>query len=869
MLIHKKKHNLFFFFLSIFIAIFLSLLLATPGFKGDIEQSIKIRLNQAVLFRSLNLSENHYKDYYFKTIYALENFLFGKNEYEKIELDIPFKELEKIKTDRKRALKIKRLINPTNTNIRIKYKGKSYKARARLKGDLSDHWGNNKQWSLRISLRNNKTIFGLNSFGLMMHETREFPYNYLVEEVLKSYELLHTYYQPVKVKVNGDNWGIMLIEEQYSDSFFAKSKIKEAPIFRFKTETGEHLLSQYNYLPNIKNISKWQGFLDVSVGYKKIFKKTNIPGKKTNETLHTIAKNIHQSLELNKEEYFNEIINYIDVEKFAKAYAVASAFGSFHSIAKNNIRYYISPYTLKLEPIIRDHGPKKLTENNIHYNKIYILLLKNENFKKIFRETIFDLEKKLSWIKKKNKEICMPYGKICEKQFRLEELKQNINYLKNNELNFKNILRENKGKFDTKNNYNINKKKLNIRAFTDGTLSVSNLTSEKIILKKILISKSSECSNCNLKIDYNIEPSNFDKISNYEIQLNYKSKKGDSGTIYYIDENKNNFNQSIILEDHKLKPSLIFNPSKKNKNQYLKIKDNKYILPKGEYFIKNPIIIPKGYNFVIEEGSILKMSKDSYIEIKDGSINFDGKKDMPIKIQSSETGTFWKGIYVSSKQKKMESKINNVEISNIDFFDNSLIQLTGGINFYNSKVSINNSKFTNSISEDAINLINSNFEINNIEIFNTKSDAIDFDFSSGNINEATFKNISGDGLDFSGSKVNLSNINLNKVEDKGISAGEKSSINLYNLNISDAKIGIASKDSSSVIGEKISLKNCVWYDFASYKKKSYFKGGYMNLKKVSGCNKSMAQNKSLLIVNDSKIKTRKINIKDLYNGKYQ
>ena len=43
----------------------------------------------------------------------------------------------------------------------------------------------------------------------------------------------------------------------------------------------------------------------------------------------------------------------------------------------------------------------------------------------------------------------------------------------------------------------------------------------------------------------------------------------------------------------------------------------------------------------------------------------------------------------------------------------------------------------------------------------------------------------------------------------------------------------------------------------------------MNLKKVSGCNKSMAQNKSLLIVNDSKIKTRKINIKDLYNGKYQ
>ena len=40
-----------------------------------------------------------------------------------------------------------------------------------------------------------------------MHETREFPYNYLIEDIMGSYGLLNTFYQPIKVKVNGDNWG--------------------------------------------------------------------------------------------------------------------------------------------------------------------------------------------------------------------------------------------------------------------------------------------------------------------------------------------------------------------------------------------------------------------------------------------------------------------------------------------------------------------------------------------------------------------------------------------------------------------------------------------------------------------------------------
>ena len=71
------------------------------------------------------------------------------------------------------------------------------------------------------------------------------------------------------------------------------------------------------------------------------------------------------------------------------------------------------------------------------------------------------------------------------------------------------------------------------------------------------------------------------------------------------------------------------------------------------------------------------MYEGSYIEIQMDLLKLDGK-NARIKILSYKPGIFWKGIYVNSNNK--DSFIYNSEISNIDFFNNSLIQL-GGINF--------------------------------------------------------------------------------------------------------------------------------------------------------------------------------------------
>ena len=74
MLLHKKISSIFIFILVLIITLFVALFSITPGIKGDLEQSIKIKLNQAVLFRSIKIKDP-FKDIFIKTTYGLKNFL--------------------------------------------------------------------------------------------------------------------------------------------------------------------------------------------------------------------------------------------------------------------------------------------------------------------------------------------------------------------------------------------------------------------------------------------------------------------------------------------------------------------------------------------------------------------------------------------------------------------------------------------------------------------------------------------------------------------------------------------------------------------------------------------------------------------------
>ena len=75
-----------------------------------------------------------------------------------------------------------------------------------------------------------------------------------------------------------------------------------------------------------------------------------------------------------------------------------------------------------------------------------------------------------------------------------------------------------------------------------------------------------------------------------------------------------------------------------------------------------------------------------------------------------------------------------------------------------------------------MNITSSKFKIINSQFINCLSDAFDSDFSTGVISDTEYFNIKGDAADFSGSKVLITDSKFKNIDDKGISAGERSSI---------------------------------------------------------------------------------------------
>ena len=180
-----------------------------------------------------------------------------------------------------------------------------------------------------------------------------------------------------------------------------------------------------------------------------------------------------------------------------------------------------------------------------------------------------------------------------------------------------------------------------------------------------------------------LNSSTYENLNLKKININLENKDYDFLEIRYLDQSNRQNSVKERIENNRFKKAKFFSDVI-YKNSKINIVGKNYILDDGTHIINNPIIVPTGYNLIIKKGSTLRMSKDSYILIKDGSIKMNGTENYPIKISSVNSNENWKGIYVNSESSNNNSStLNYVNISNFSYFDNGKIQLTGGLNFMN------------------------------------------------------------------------------------------------------------------------------------------------------------------------------------------
>lgn len=206
-------------------------------------------------------------------------------------------------------------------------------------------------------------------------------------------------------------------------------------------------------------------------------------------------------------------------------------------------------------------------------------------------------------------------------------------------------------------------------------------------------------------------------------------------------------------------------------------------------------------------------------QVKVQNIDFDKKI-----ISILQTGANGRAIFKGKKISNWKIDFEGLSLGNQIIFNN----LTGCITFIDIEVSNIEIKTKNGICEDTVNFIRSSGVIKNYSSNNSFSDSLDLDFSEIRINNALIENARNDCIDFSGGKYFISKGLFKFCGDKGISVGERSSVEISYSLIEDSNIGIASKDGSSIQLNEVNIQK-VETCLASYKKKQEFSGGLINV----------------------------------------
>jgi len=293
-----------------------------------------------------------------------------------------------------------------------------------------------------------------------------------------------------------------------------------------------------------------------------------------------------------------------------------------------------------------------------------------------------------------------------------------------------------------------------------------------------------------------------------------------------------------------------------NYNHYQKIARIK----RGTYTLRKNLIIPKGITFIIDPGTTIILDNSSSI-VSYSNMQLKGNKSNFIKFIAKSNNNSLCILYA-----KRVSNFNYVVFKNLS--NHSLNNfITGSLSFYESDITINNSLFlNNSMLDDHLNIIRSNFKLFNTKFVNSYADSIDIDFSNGIIDNLTINGSKNDGIDFSNSTVSGKNIFISNSDDKGISIGENSDISFSEIKITNSKMGIAIKDSSNFNGNNIHL-NQVDYGIALYNKKPMYgfsNSSIFNINYIDVENKALLENGSVLYI-DGKRNNSYSNTKQIQN----
>jgi hypothetical protein len=262
---------------------------------------------------------------------------------------------------------------------------------------------------------------------------------------------------------------------------------------------------------------------------------------------------------------------------------------------------------------------------------------------------------------------------------------------------------------------------------------------------------------------------------------------------------------------------------------------------------------------VIKAGTTIRLAPGATLVLKD-RLTAVGTPEAPIQFLPMQKDQAPWGAIVLQGHGADGTQLAHCKITGGSGSKGDLFEYSGMLSIHNVKdVYIGNCRFEkNSVVDDMLHTVYSEIRLEGVRFENAFSDAVDFDISKAQILDSYFEGSGNDAVDLMTSEVVITGTVFKHNGDKGISVGENSQLFGANNRLSGNKIGIQSKDRSSVV-----LFNHSFVDnktaLHAYKKNwRYGEGGRIFIAKSAidgGGVAAQAQKRSSIVLFDTYVET--------------
>lgn len=745
-------------------------------------------------------------------------------------LDIKFKHYKKLDDQRQDAIARGVLFTTADDMVpaELSFGDKKVKTKLRLKGDWVDHLMGSK-WSFRVVADGDETIEGMSELSLQHPKTRNYAYEWLHHEMLKREDLIALRYQFVTLTLNGTDLGVYALEEHMGKRLIEFNKRREGPIVRFNEDLLWNELADVQ-LPNPGAERPGSGEYSASLidgfGEKRLFSRASLKEQylRAGKSLESFRRG-----ELKASEVF-------DVKRFATFLALIDVLGGVHGAIWHNARFYFNPLTSRLEPVGFDFNSGEATKTLVGFGTATsdpgrLVTQYEQYWQRIFEDQVF-LEEYLAQLERVSApeyldqvftdleeplkhEMAVLYREFPDFEIDRDRLENNQKYIRA-------ILHPQSAAHAWTSSVTLNRLALdvaNVHRFPVEVVAVEVggvVYSPKEPIR--LPAKQPEQPLAPKRIEFLAQGST--KFPDLKAAALVHRVAGTTGTL------RTALVSRAFSPD--LPPDFLRTAPNVGSFAFLSVDEaNKTIRVRpGTQVIDRDLVIPAGYSVQAGPGTTLDLTKSAVI-LSFSPLQLTGTRDEPIRIITSD-GT---GQGLAVIQSKKPSALHYVYFEKLRNPQRGNFAPTGAVSFYESDVSFSFVRSIDNQSEDALNIIRSKFDFEDVSFLGTLRDGFDSDFSQGRMKRVQYARCGNDCFDASGSTIQLEDVTVEGAGDKAISVGEASSVAISKLKVKNANCGLVSKDTSRLTAKEVELTG-VTYDLASYRKKPEFGPGWMQIEQL-------------------------------------